>query len=122
MLMEIFGEVSRFDFESVGFDDEDNEISGFDEVGLGEAGLGEAKISCKKLLYAPIWSSFSLLCQLVWKSTQIADVLKAKGKGADGSWLWCTTDDSVYDDVKSMTQHNVYALVVVKPGEKNSNA
>ncbi|KAK0578191.1 hypothetical protein LWI29_006526 [Acer saccharum] len=117
MLMEIFGEVSRFDFESVGFDDEDNEISGFDEVGLGEA-----EISCKKLLYALIWSSFSLLCQLVWKGTQLADVLKAKGKGADGSWLWCTTDDSVYDDVKSMTQHNVYALVVVKPGEKNSNA
>ncbi|KAK0578153.1 hypothetical protein LWI29_006000 [Acer saccharum] len=33
--------------------------------------------------------------------TQIADVLKAKGEGADGSWLWCTTDDSVYDAVKS---------------------
>ncbi|KAK1570409.1 hypothetical protein Q3G72_001477 [Acer saccharum] len=69
-----------------------------------------------------LWFSFSLLCQLVWKSTQIADVLKAKGEGADGSWLWCTTDDSVYDAVKSMTRHNVGALVVVKPGEKNSNA
>ncbi|KAK0606394.1 hypothetical protein LWI29_037269 [Acer saccharum] len=42
---------------SVGFDDEDNEISRFDEVGLGEAGLGEAEISYKKLLYASIWSS-----------------------------------------------------------------
>ncbi|TXG71898.1 hypothetical protein EZV62_000477 [Acer yangbiense] len=52
MLIEIFGEVSRFDFEPVGFDDEDNEISGFDEVGLGEA-----ESSCKKLLYTPIWSS-----------------------------------------------------------------
>ncbi|TXG46799.1 hypothetical protein EZV62_026093 [Acer yangbiense] len=57
-----------------------------------------------------------------FESTRIADVLKAKGKGADGSWLWCTTDDSVYDAVKSMTQHNVGALVVVKPGEKNSIA
>ncbi|KAL5824038.1 hypothetical protein ACOSQ4_021938 [Xanthoceras sorbifolium] len=57
-----------------------------------------------------------------FESTRIADVLKAKGKGADGSWLWCTTNDSVYDAVKSMTQHNVGALVVVKPGEENSIA
>ncbi|KAI9181055.1 hypothetical protein LWI28_010935 [Acer negundo] len=45
MLMGIFGEVYRFDFELVGFNDEDNEISRFDEVGLGEA-----EISCKKLM------------------------------------------------------------------------
>ncbi|CAA0820647.1 CBS domain-containing protein CBSX3-mitochondrial [Striga hermonthica] len=57
-----------------------------------------------------------------FESTTISDVLKAKGKGADGSWLWCTTDDSVYDAVQSMTQHNVGALVVVKPGEENSIA
>ncbi|KAK3411229.1 hypothetical protein EUGRSUZ_J03199 [Eucalyptus grandis] len=36
-----------------------------------------------------------------FESTTIADVLKAKGKSADGSWLWCTTDDTVYDAVKS---------------------
>ncbi|KAF6171222.1 hypothetical protein GIB67_001937 [Kingdonia uniflora] len=54
-----------------------------------------------------------------FESTTISDVLKGKGKSADGSWLWCTTDDSVYDAVKSMTQHNVGALVVVKPeGQK----
>ncbi|GER54600.1 CBS domain-containing protein [Striga asiatica] len=57
-----------------------------------------------------------------FESTTISDVLKAKGKGADGSWLWCTTDDSVYDAVQSMTQHNVGALVVVKPGEEKSIA
>ncbi|KAK6121655.1 hypothetical protein DH2020_044601 [Rehmannia glutinosa] len=57
-----------------------------------------------------------------FESTTISDVLTAKGKGADGSWLWCTTDDSVYDAVKSMTQHNVGALVVVKPGEQKSVA
>ncbi|KAH0453546.1 hypothetical protein IEQ34_017870 [Dendrobium chrysotoxum] len=51
-----------------------------------------------------------------FESTTIADVLNAKGKGADGSWLWCSTDDSVYDAVKSMTQHNVGALVVLRPG------
>ncbi|XP_022866963.1 CBS domain-containing protein CBSX3, mitochondrial-like, partial [Olea europaea var. sylvestris] len=57
-----------------------------------------------------------------FESTKIADILKAKGKNADGSWLWCTTEDTVYDAVKSMTQHNVGALVVVKPGEQKSIA
>ncbi|KAK9093639.1 hypothetical protein Scep_025108 [Stephania cephalantha] len=57
-----------------------------------------------------------------FESTTILDILKAKGKSDDGSWLWCTTDDTVYDAVKSMTQHNVGALVVVKPGEQNSIA
>ncbi|URD72878.1 CBS domain protein [Musa troglodytarum] len=57
-----------------------------------------------------------------FESTTIQDILKAKGKSADGSWLWCTTDDTVYDAVKSMTQHNVGALVVVKPGEEKAIA
>ncbi|XP_038720689.1 CBS domain-containing protein CBSX3, mitochondrial isoform X3 [Tripterygium wilfordii] len=57
-----------------------------------------------------------------FESTTIADILKAKGKSADGSWLWCTMTDTVYDAVKSMTQHNVGALVVVKPGEQTSIA
>lgn len=57
-----------------------------------------------------------------FESTTISDVLSAKGKSADGSWLWCTTDDSVYDAVQSMTQHNVGALVVVKSGENKSIA
>ncbi|KZV20541.1 hypothetical protein F511_32043 [Dorcoceras hygrometricum] len=57
-----------------------------------------------------------------FESTTISDILKGKGKSADGSWLWCTTDDTVYDAVKSMTHHNVGALVVVKPGEQNSIA
>lgn len=41
-----------------------------------------------------------------FESTTIADILKAKGKGADGSWLWCTTDDTVYDAVKSVCIFN----------------
>lgn len=57
-----------------------------------------------------------------FESTTISDVLSAKGKGADGSWLWCSTEDTVYDAVKSMTQHNVGALVVLKPGEEKSIA
>ncbi|XP_039128547.1 CBS domain-containing protein CBSX3, mitochondrial [Dioscorea cayenensis subsp. rotundata] len=57
-----------------------------------------------------------------FESTTISDILKAKGKNADGSWLWCTTNDTVYDAVKSMTQHNVGALVVVKPEEEKAIA
>ncbi|CAI0560549.1 unnamed protein product [Linum tenue] len=57
-----------------------------------------------------------------FEHTTIADVLTSKGKSADGSWLWCTTQDTVYDAVQSMTQHNVGALVVVKPGEQQSVA
>ncbi|XP_042467324.1 CBS domain-containing protein CBSX3, mitochondrial-like [Zingiber officinale] len=57
-----------------------------------------------------------------FESTTIRDVLTAKGKNADGSWLWCTTDDTVYYAVKSMTQHNVGALVVVRPGEEKAIA
>lgn len=37
-----------------------------------------------------------------FESTTISDILKAKGKNADGSWLWCTTNDTVYDAVKSV--------------------
>lgn len=36
-----------------------------------------------------------------FESSTIADLLKQKGK-ADGSWLFCTTDDTVYDAVKSV--------------------
>lgn len=57
-----------------------------------------------------------------FESTKISDILKSKGKSADGSWLWCTTEDTVYDAVKSMTQNNVGALVVVKPGEAKAIA
>ncbi|WCJ34894.1 Cystathionine beta-synthase (CBS) family protein [Euphorbia peplus] len=57
-----------------------------------------------------------------FESTTISDILKAKGKSADGSWLWCTTEDTVYDAVQSMTQHNVGALMVVKPGEQEQKS
>jgi len=52
-----------------------------------------------------------------FESTTIADILKEKGRKADGSWLWCSVDDTVFDAVKSMTAHNVGALLVVKSGE-----
>jgi hypothetical protein len=37
-----------------------------------------------------------------FETATVADVLKSKGKAADGSWLWCTTEDTVYDAVKSV--------------------
>lgn len=40
-----------------------------------------------------------------FESTKISDILKGKGKSADGSWLWCTTEDSVYDAVKSVCNY-----------------
>ncbi|XP_059626342.1 CBS domain-containing protein CBSX3, mitochondrial [Cornus florida] len=67
-------------------------------------------------------TSSALMEEHGFESTTISDVIKSKGKSADGSWLWCTTEDTVYDAVKSMTQHNVGALVVVKPGEEKSIA
>ncbi|CAI7796366.1 unnamed protein product [Closterium sp. NIES-53] len=53
--------------------------------------------------------------QLPFEQATIADLLRARGAGNDGSWLWCTTDDTVFDAVKSMTSHNVGALLVMRP-------
>jgi hypothetical protein len=35
-----------------------------------------------------------------FERSTIADILKEKGQKADGSWLWCTVDETVYDAVK----------------------
>ncbi|MQL89473.1 hypothetical protein Taro_022044 [Colocasia esculenta] len=57
------------------------------------------------------------------ENTTVADLLKeAKGERAAGQVLWCTTVDTVYDAVKHMTEQNVGALVVVKPGEERTIA
>jgi hypothetical protein len=37
-----------------------------------------------------------------FESTTISDILKQKGDKADGHWLFCNTEDSVYDAVKSV--------------------
>lgn len=50
----------------------------------------------------------------ILERTRVADVLADKGAKDDGSWLWCSTEDSVFDAVKSMTSHNVGALLVLK--------
>ena len=45
-----------------------------------------------------------------FESTTVSDILKGKGKSADGSWLWCTTDDTVYDAVKSVCILDFHAV------------
>ncbi|CBI19711.3 unnamed protein product, partial [Vitis vinifera] len=37
--------------------------------------------------------------------------------GKIGSWLWCRTNDTVYDAAKHMAENNIGSLVVLKPGE-----
>lgn len=37
-----------------------------------------------------------------FENTTIADILKSKGIKADGSWLWCSTEDTVFEAVKQV--------------------
>ena len=37
------------------------------------------------------------------ETTTISDILASKGSQDDGSWLWCTTEDTVFDAVKSVS-------------------
>ncbi|PIN13080.1 hypothetical protein CDL12_14306 [Handroanthus impetiginosus] len=52
------------------------------------------------------------------QNTKVAQVLMTKGDEKVGSWLWCRTNDTVYDAVKQMAQNNIGSLVVLKPGEQ----
>eukprot|EP00245_Coleochaete_scutata_P000518 TRINITY_DN10624_c0_g1_i1.p1 TRINITY_DN10624_c0_g1~~TRINITY_DN10624_c0_g1_i1.p1 ORF type:complete len:241 (-),score=36.31 TRINITY_DN10624_c0_g1_i1:794-1420(-) len=56
------------------------------------------------------------------ESTTIGDILTAKGKKHDGSWLHCSTDDLVFDAVASMVTNNVGALLVIRPSDKDTVA
>lgn len=37
------------------------------------------------------------------QNTTVAEVLSTKGQDKVGSWLWCRTDDTVYDAVKQVS-------------------
>ncbi|XP_051124004.1 CBS domain-containing protein CBSX3, mitochondrial-like [Andrographis paniculata] len=52
------------------------------------------------------------------QNTTVAEVLMTKGEEKVGSWLWCYTNDTVYDAVKQMAHSNIGSLVVLKPGEQ----
>ncbi|KAJ9166075.1 hypothetical protein P3X46_020874 [Hevea brasiliensis] len=49
----------------------------------------------------------------------VADVLMTKGEEKTGSWLWCRTNDTVYDAVNNMAKNNIGSLVVLKPEEQH---
>eukprot|EP00271_Cylindrocystis_brebissonii_P009797 TRINITY_DN250_c0_g1_i1.p1 TRINITY_DN250_c0_g1~~TRINITY_DN250_c0_g1_i1.p1 ORF type:complete len:277 (-),score=10.62 TRINITY_DN250_c0_g1_i1:639-1469(-) len=48
-----------------------------------------------------------------FQQVSVGDLMKSKTSSTDGAWLFCSTDDMVYDAVKSMTTHNVGALLVM---------
>lgn len=69
-------------------------------VGRGLAVSVQSRFQSSSAAGAP--ASGGQLEESGFESTTISDILKAKGKSADGSWLWCTTDDSVYNAVQSV--------------------
>ncbi|URD86485.1 CBS domain [Musa troglodytarum] len=48
----------------------------------------------------------------------VYELLKAKGEEEKEVVYWCRTSDTVYDAVQNMTQHNIGALVVIKPEDE----
>ncbi|CAL9204544.1 unnamed protein product [Musa hybrid cultivar] len=48
----------------------------------------------------------------------VYELLKAKGEEEKEAVYWCCTSDTVYDAVQNMTQHNIGALVVIKPEDE----
>ncbi|KAJ0712791.1 putative CBS domain-containing protein [Helianthus annuus] len=52
------------------------------------------------------------------ENTTVAEVLMKKEDGDVGSWLWCKSDDTVYDAAKQMARNNIGSLVVLKPGDE----
>ncbi|KAJ3695306.1 hypothetical protein LUZ60_000683 [Juncus effusus] len=52
----------------------------------------------------------------------VSEILKTKGKDEAGELYTCRTSDRVYDAVQNMMQHNIGALVVVKPEDDNQVA
>ncbi|KAK4796094.1 hypothetical protein SAY86_028420 [Trapa natans] len=63
-------------------------------------------------------SSSSEVPQKGLENMTVSDVLMTKGEEKTGSWLWCRTNDTVRDAVKSMAQNNVGSLVVLKPEQQ----
>ncbi|KAK4851575.1 hypothetical protein QYF36_016464 [Acer negundo] len=90
-----------------------------DNCGLGKIPGGESyDVEACGVFAVSVYSS-ARMEEHGFESTLIADVLKAKGKGADGSWLRCTTDDSVYNAVKSIS---FYWTVTDEASDKHSHA
>ncbi|XP_010500252.1 PREDICTED: CBS domain-containing protein CBSX3, mitochondrial-like [Camelina sativa] len=48
----------------------------------------------------------------------VADVLSTKETDV-ATWISCRTNDTVFDAVKNMANHNIGSLVVLKPGDQH---
>ncbi|PWA78299.1 cystathionine beta-synthase (CBS) family protein [Artemisia annua] len=59
-----------------------------------------------------------LMHQKGLENTTVAEVLMTKEDEKAGSWLWCKSDDTVYDAAKQMARNNIGSLVVLKPGDE----
>ncbi|KAL8250604.1 hypothetical protein R6Q59_034297 [Mikania micrantha] len=60
-----------------------------------------------------------LMHQKGLENTTVAEVLMKKEDEKVGSWLWCKSDDTVYEAAKQMAQNNIGSLVVIKPGDEH---
>ncbi|KAH7850288.1 hypothetical protein Vadar_030478 [Vaccinium darrowii] len=85
-------------------------------LGRDTAGMKNVFDRSRRVAYSPATREKGL------ENTTVAEVLMTKGEEKVGSWLWCRTDDTIYDAVKQMAQNNVGSLVVLKPGEQQNIA
>lgn len=85
-------------------------------LGRDTAGMKNVFNRCRLVASSPAMREKGL------ENTTVAEVLMTKGEEKVGSWLWCRTDDTIYDAVKQMAQNNVGSLVVLKPGEQQNIA
>nr|XP_043615427.1 CBS domain-containing protein CBSX3, mitochondrial-like [Erigeron canadensis] len=60
-----------------------------------------------------------LMHQKGLENTTVSEVLMTKEDEKVGSWLWCRSDDTVYDAAKQMALNNIGSLVVLKPGDEH---
>ncbi|KAK1433591.1 hypothetical protein QVD17_10503 [Tagetes erecta] len=63
-----------------------------------------------------------LMHQKGLENTTVAEVLMKKEDEKLGSWLWCKSDDTVYDAANQMARNNIGSLVVLRPGDEQTIA
>jgi hypothetical protein len=46
-----------------------------------------------------------------FEKTTIADILRSKGQKGDGAWLYCETNDTVFEAVKKVGSHGLNEVI-----------
>ncbi|XP_024970074.1 CBS domain-containing protein CBSX3, mitochondrial-like isoform X1 [Cynara cardunculus var. scolymus] len=89
--------------------------------------IARAIKSCQKTFHIPVLQQLQKYTenaktieadQKGLENTTVAEVLMTKEDEKVGSWLWCKSDDTVYDAAKQMARNNIGSLVVLKPGDE----